>query len=262
MSDKSTSSDIEVSSLGVQTPKYLSENTPRKLKLHQKLAVEIQLRKEAEDREKELLHKVNTLSLQLAEKYSIDYCLKVCKDNLKPTLFMLVNSQMKNLKKKTKGQRYSNEIKQLALNIYFLGAKVYKLLQNSLSLPCSRTLRNVTSKYELNSGLNDFLLNFLSLKISNFKSEALDCILCANEMSLKTNLFYNVSRDKIIGFHESISLKKYEPAKYALVLMIRGINHNWKQPIAYFLVSSSCTGTDLKEIILTTICRPSKPSKY
>lgn len=127
-------------------------------------------------------------------------------------------------------------------------------MQNSLSLPTSRTLRNVTSKYELNSGLNDFLFNFLSFKISNFKSEALDCILCADEMSLKTNLFYNVSRDKIIGFHESISLKKYEPAKYALVLMIRGINHNWKQPIAYFLVSSSCTGTDLKDIILTTIC--------
>ncbi|KAF0682237.1 Uncharacterized protein FWK35_00036901, partial [Aphis craccivora] len=42
MSDKSTLSDIETSSLGVQTPKYLSENTPRKLKLHQKLAVEIQ----------------------------------------------------------------------------------------------------------------------------------------------------------------------------------------------------------------------------
>ncbi|KAL4120029.1 hypothetical protein QTP88_012775 [Uroleucon formosanum] len=103
--------------------------------------------------------------------------------------------------------------------------------------------------------LNDFLFNYLSLKISNFKSEALDCILCADEMSLKTNLFYNVSRDKINGFHESISLKKYESVKYALVLMIRGINHNWKQPIAYFLVSSSCTGTDLKDIILTTIYR-------
>lgn len=90
---------------------------------------------------------------------------------------------MKNLKKKQKAQRYSNEIKQLALNIYFLGSKVYKLLQNSLSLPTSRTLRNVICKYELNSGLNDSLFNFLSFKISNFKSDALDCILCADEMS-------------------------------------------------------------------------------
>jgi hypothetical protein len=97
-----------------------------------------------------------------------------------------------------------------------------------------------------------FLIFYL-FKISNFKSEALDCILCADEMSLKTNLFYNVSKDKIIGFHESTSHKKYKLAKYSFTLMIRGINYNWKQPIAYFLVSSSCTGTDLKDIILTTI---------
>jgi len=73
-------------------------------------------------------------------------------------------------------------------------------------------------------------------------------------MALKTNIFYNVSKDKIIGFHESISHKKYGPAQYALVRMIRGIDHNWKQPIPYFIVSSSCTGTDLKNIIFRTIC--------
>jgi len=37
--------------------------------------------------------------------------------------------------------------------------------------------------------------------------------------------------------------------------MLRGINHNLKQLIAYFLVSSSCTGTDLKDIIFSMICR-------
>lgn len=75
-------------------------------------------------------------------------------------------------------------------------------------------------------------------------------MLCADEMALKTNLFYNFSKDKIIGFHESNSRKKYEPAKYSLVLMLRGINEKWKQPIANFLVSNSCTGTDLKDIII------------
>jgi hypothetical protein len=53
---------------------------------------EIQLKKESEDREKDLLHKVNTLSIQLAERYSVDYCLQMCKEKLKPTLFMLVDS--------------------------------------------------------------------------------------------------------------------------------------------------------------------------
>lgn len=74
-------------------------------------------------------------------------------------------------------------------------------------------------------------------------------------MALKANLYYRVNRDKIIGFHESSNRIKYEPAKYALVLMLRSINYNWKQPIASFLVSSSCSGIDLKDIIFSTICR-------
>jgi len=40
-SNASISSEIEMSSTGVQTPKYLSANTPRKLKLHKKLGEEI-----------------------------------------------------------------------------------------------------------------------------------------------------------------------------------------------------------------------------
>jgi hypothetical protein len=42
---------------------------------------EIQLRKEFEDREKKLLHKINTLNILLAERYSVDYCLQVSKKN-------------------------------------------------------------------------------------------------------------------------------------------------------------------------------------
>lgn len=110
-------------------------------------------------------------------------------------------------------------------------------MQKSLSLPVSWTLRKrITSNYEINLGLNDFLFNFLSFKISNFKFDWLDCILCADKMALKINLFYRVNKDKIVDFHETSNCKKYEPAKYALFLMLRGINYDLKQPVAYFLV--------------------------
>lgn len=52
MSDASTSSEVEMSSFGVETPKYLLDNTPQKLKLHERLAEEFKFKKEAEDREK------------------------------------------------------------------------------------------------------------------------------------------------------------------------------------------------------------------
>jgi len=250
LSDASTSMDIETSVIGTQTPSYLSSETPQKVALQEKL-------KESERVQAELKQIIINLNRQIANEPNnkLENCLETCKEHLSPTLFMIVKSQIKNKERIYVGFRYSNEIKQLALSIYFLGPRVYNLLQGPLSLPVSRTLRRVTSKYEINPGLNDFLFNFLSFKISSFKPEALDCVLCADEMALKTNLFYNVSKDKIIGFHESNYHKKYEPAKYALVLMLGGINKNWKQPIAYFLVSSSCTGTDLKDIIMSTICR-------
>jgi len=143
----------------------------------------------------------------------------------------------------------------LALTIYFLGPAVYSFLKPTLSLPVPRTLRRVMSKYELNSGLNDFLFEFLKFKISNFKPEALDCTLCADEMALKTHLFYSLRKDEIIGFHQTNSTKTYNPAKFAFVLMICGINVEWKQPIAYFFVSGSCTGNDLHNIIMSTIAK-------
>ncbi|KAL5232773.1 hypothetical protein ACI65C_012950 [Semiaphis heraclei] len=90
-SDASTSFEIEVSSMGVQTPKHLSANTPRKLRLHERLVEEIKLRKKSEDREQSLLDKVNSLSLQLAERYSIDYTLKVGNTAEETLLFTLVD---------------------------------------------------------------------------------------------------------------------------------------------------------------------------
>lgn len=68
-------------------------------------------------------------------------------------------------------------------------------------------------------------------------------------MSLKTNLFYNVSKDQIISFNQSNAFRAYEPAKYVLVLMIRGIKYIWKHAIAYYLVSNSCSCPDLNLII-------------
>lgn len=96
---------------------------------------------------------------------------------------------------------------------------------------------------------------FFEFKTKNFKLDALEFILCADEMALKTNLYYLIKKDEIIGFSQTKNIKSYEPANHVLVLMIRGINFNWKQPIAYFLVSNNCTGFELQDIIFSTILK-------
>lgn len=83
------------------------------------------------------------------------------------------------------------------------------------------------------------MFNFLLFKTQNIFPESLECVLCADEMSIKSNLYYNICKDKIIRFNKTNNRKTYDPAKFVLVLMIRGINFNWKQPIAYFFISNS-----------------------
>jgi len=244
----STSTEICEATTGSQTPGYLSMKTPRKETLRKKLA-------EAHTTIKELESDVNRLTVCLQQSDTIDNVLQLVEKYISPSLFIVVKNNVLNKDKNPKGRRFSNEIKQFALTIYFLGPSVFHLLQRNFCLPSIRTLRKITSKYEFQPGLNDFMFNFLSFKTKTFSSDALNCILCADEMSLKTNLFYNLSKDQIIGFNQSKSSKTYDPAKHALVLMIRGINHNWKQPLAYYLISNSCTGSDLNNIIVSTIRR-------
>jgi len=195
---------------------------------------------------------IEELEQQLTDTTTIEYFMKMCEQYLSPSVNLLVKNNIINKEKSKSGQRYS---KQFALTIYFLGLDVFNFLQKSFSLPSIHTLKRLTLQYDLKPGLNDFLFNFLEFKMSNFHADALDCFLCVDEILLKPNLYYNITKDEIIGFNQSNCFRTYEPAKYALVLMIKGIKYNWEQPIAYYLFSNNCSGPDLNFIIFSTIRR-------
>lgn len=195
--------------------------------------------------------------MMLGNRYeSTDNFIKMCERHLSPSILMIVKSHMSWKLNNPHGDRYSNNFKRLALTVYFLGPVIYRFLKKTFGLPTIRTLKRVTSTYELTPGLNDFLFDILKFKISNFNPEALDCILCADEMSLKSHLYYSIPKDEIIGFHQTNHMKKtYEAANYVLVLMIRGINISWKQPVAYFFMSGTGGNYDLSDIIPSTIAK-------
>lgn len=68
-------------------------------------------------------------------------------------------------------------------------------------------------------------------------------------------MFYSIHRDSIIGFHATNQTKFYKPAKYALVIILKKINSNWKPIIAYYFVSSSCPSFELMDIMFIVIRR-------
>ncbi|EFA12315.1 Transposable element P transposase-like Protein [Tribolium castaneum] len=71
-------------------------------------------------------------------------------------------------------------------------------------------------------------------------------------MSLKANLYYDVSKDQIVGFHQ-VDGKEYKPANNVLTIMARGIFDNWKQALAYVFVNTQCNARELQALLCAVI---------
>jgi len=106
----------------------------------------------------------------------------------------------------------------LALTIYLFDPRAYTFLKTILQLPTIRTLHRTTEKYEIISGLNDILFEYKTFKANNLSKESKDCVLCIDEMEIKSNLYYNIFKDYIVGFNETSRHKTY-----VLCFMICGL---------------------------------------
>lgn len=173
----------------------------------------------------------------------------------KPTMCSFIKNQARLCTVKAKGRRYTPEEKQFALMVHFYGAKAYRFLKKVWCLPSLRTLQRATENWEIGVGLSDFVFKVLSLKVQTLNKKGRDCVLCADEMSLKTFLYYNYAKDEVIGFHDVETHKTTDVAKSVMVLMMRGIHDTWKQPIGYYFVGSTCSGFSLKNIIYKCILK-------
>lgn len=221
-----------------QTPQHLSKNTPRKQILKRKI------------QEMEVASKS---SKKPRTSFNLTDMLKLLEENYSPESTMLIRNQLLLLGKSKKGARYSDEFKQFALTLNLLGPKAYKKLSEIIRMPSKATLGRITQKWKIYSGFNKFIFEVIKLKVSVMLEKAKDCLLCIDEMSIKSNLFYNLTTDIIIGFEELPNKRSTNIATSALVVMARGISHNWKMPIAYFFTKNSTNIDDLKEIIFESI---------
>lgn len=233
------------SDASTQTPSSLTASSPRKLALKRKLKIiEQKVRRSNLPPTDSPLPQIS--SQDVANFFAANYS---------PEIANFINMQMSLLQKNPKGARYSNEYKQFALTLYFLGPKSYKFLAKTFRLPGKATLINITKKWPINPGLNEFIFYCLENQVKTMDEKSKDCTICIDEMSLHTNIMYTMSSDEIVGFHQTINKKAFMPGNNALVLMLRGINFNWKQPLSYFFVNSTCPVEDLKTIVTESIKR-------
>lgn len=79
-----------------------------------------------------------------------------------------------------------------------------------ICLPSPDTLRKEVRAFKIEPGLdNREFFNLLKKKIDCFQEQDKYCIICIDEMSIKAHLFYDRSKDAVIGLATDDSGKKY-----------------------------------------------------
>lgn len=237
-SRSSTPVQFVESSKSTQTGLSLTSDTPRKKKLRSRIKYFKATRKTPK------------LLLNNRKKTAISFedFLEACDKYLSPNFAHLVKINAKLNKFKPLGRRYSTEYKQFALSLYFLSPNCYKFMSNLLNLPSVRRLQQTTESLSYLPGIqNDALYNCLKVKLQNMANVDRNCILCMDEMALKSSLFYHIGRDEIIGIKDyGDGKKEFDAAQNVTVIMARGLHNNWKEPLAYCFTTNSFPAAELK----------------
>lgn len=235
-------------SVEMQTNLLLSSTSPRKRKLYQRIKKYKKRIADLESKMQEVqdakIGDINALDM-LLDKYYPE----------KTAEFLKLQARL--FQQKTRGRRYNSSFKQHCLAIYFANPKAYRNLAHKskiFCLPSCNTLKKFTQHFYIDPGVQDNIFQILKLKVDSLAEINKYCIICIDEMSLKKHLFYNITRDKVIGFEDIGQSHSVElPAQNAAVVMVRGICQSWKQPLSYFFSHSTLKASDLLPIIKKTV---------
>lgn len=110
----------------------------------------------------------------------------------------------------------------------------------------------------LQPGYNYTIFQQLKNKIERMEDKEKDCALLYDEISIKKDLKYNTHIDEITGFLDYGDERRLLLGKQICVFMIRGLYHNYKYPLAYFVSDTSIKGGRLAKIVKDNITIPVK----
>ncbi|XP_063530914.1 uncharacterized protein LOC134741950 [Cydia strobilella] len=167
-----------------------------------------------------------------------EHFIQSCSKNLTKGMVQLIKWQM-NIKDNADNYKFH----MFALNLYFSGAYSYNLLKDMMGLPEMDALKKLI--VPKSTKFDNKLINALKIKVANMSAREKICSLSISSMPLKPSLYYNITRDKVDGFHEIDGVQKIEPAKYALVFIAQGILEKWTQPIAHAFISHHENSPDI-----------------
>lgn len=168
------------------------------------------------------------------------------------------SSQIKMSQRKKKGERWTENDKLIALSIYYQSPKAYRFLCKLFRLPTTRSIRRWVEGINITPGFHVQTIELLSKRFEKLASHEKECVIVFDEMSLKENLVYSHTNDKLIGLEDYGQCGAEDGfskrvANSALVVLARGLTSKWKQPLGFFLSCDSTPVDKLKVIILDAV---------
>jgi len=96
----SSCTSVDTCSISIQTLNSLTAKTPRERVLQEQLS--------------NALCSIKVLEQQLEQTTTVEHCIKMCKQYLSPSVYLLVRNNIVNKDRSKSGQRYSKQIKKFA----------------------------------------------------------------------------------------------------------------------------------------------------
>ncbi|KAL0870915.1 hypothetical protein ABMA27_004745 [Loxostege sticticalis] len=168
--------------------------------------------------------------------------------NMNPIARKILWMQVHLCTKKTKGRRFTDEEKMIALAIMKQSPRSYKFLRRIFILPSGRTINKLISNLKVDSGINSQIFRAIKTEVENWPEAKKYCSVIFDEVALEPGLSYEKHRDKICGFVE-LETKSHNYADHALVFMLRGALHKWQQPITFYFCEGATSSLILKNIL-------------
>lgn len=226
-----------------ETTSSVSHLTQLPTKSYENKTIKYKQLLETYEKQKRILSKKNALIRFLKKKL-----IKKRQGKLNPKSFIektnffsknsksLVMMQLLPKKRKTWLQ---NE-KKLAISLFYKSPATYKWMRkNNIILPSVKKLYTWLKALEHKPGFSPEYITQLKTMSKMMSSKEKKCVVLVEEMPIKRYLEYNKSLNIIEGYEDLGHLgRSSQPAKLALVIVIRGLYHNWKLPMSYFLSST------------------------
>ena len=135
------------------------------------------------------------------------------------------------------GRRYTDDIKEFSLTLYFYSPKAYEYVRSIIPLPNPSLIRKWSSSVDCEPGFLQEAFQSLQSEAEKIPSKK-DCCLIIDAMSIRKQTLWDPKKEKYSGFVNYGPVPPEDPetlASESLVFILVGTRTRWKCPIGYFL---------------------------